>query len=314
MKTLLNTKNKNLITLIMLFFIISLFVKCKKEIMHEPQSITSLKTEANSEIINSSPSCEKTVDLIAGQNINIGTVHYKNDIDGFVRVTYTVKAPWKITFVSVFMGACSSMPKNSSGNIIPGLFPYKENYPIGQESVTIALPSKEIPSCGCIATHASVYNSETTQTETAWGNGSVITNTNWAMYNEYCLAECASDYLGCGFTIGYWFVERNNELLPEYISVGNYNYTPAEIFEIWYTAGLNNNADARLCFVQVATIKLNKATIPDESGIWGKVEICEEYLRTIEAKLSMNYLPTGNQEARDAANIIKNWVENHKCN
>lgn len=314
MKAFLNTTNKNLITIITLLLIITLLSECKKVTVYEPKNITSNKIEDNTEVINSPPACEKTIDLMAGQHINIGTVHYINNPNGYVDVTYTVKAPWKISFVSLYMGTCSGIPKNSSGNVTPGLFPYKESFETGQTSVTISVPRSSVPTCGCIAAHASVYNTETKASETAWGNGSLFTDTNWAMYNEYCLADCADEYLGCGYTIGYWFVEKNNALLPEYVSVGNYHYTPGEIFDIWYIAGLSNNADARLCFVQVATVKLNSSTIPIESGIWNKVEICESYLKTIEHKLSSNYLPTGNEEARNAANIIKSWVETHKCN
>lgn len=311
MKTFIYTTNKNLITIIVLCFFI-LLSGCKKEPIN-PDRISADRTDDNSstENINCEALCEKTVDLMAGQHIKVGTVHYKNNPDGNVDITYTVNTPWELTFVSLYIGNCSQIPKNSTGNPIPGHFPYKYTLPDGTTSYLIRVPRDEVPTCGCIAAHASVKNTQTGATETAWGKGNRFTYSNWAMYYQYCLSECTPT--DCAMHATYWFVNTESPW-PASITVGDYNYTREDAVNIWFSSNFEGIPDSKHCFIYVASIKLSSATISQNSPVWQDVQICENYLKGLNYKLDPDNLPTNNQSAFEAAERIRIWMKQNECN
>jgi hypothetical protein len=311
MKALINTTNKNLIAIFILC-IFTLLSGCKKETI-SPESLSSDRVEETNEAesINCEAACEKTVDLMAGQHIKVGSVHYKNNPDGYIYVTYTVNAPWEITFVSLYIGNCSQIPKNLTGNPIPGQFPYKYTLPDGTTSYTIKVSRNSVPNCGCIAAHASVKNTQTGATETAWGKGTRFTYTNWAMYYQYCLADCLPN---CGYSAWYWFVDQTTPWPKSSLNIGGYIYSKADCYSIVHAeTGYNNIPDAKKCFTQICAAKLSAANIAQNSPIWGDVDICEDYLQSLGQKLNENYLPTGDENALAAAERIELWLKANPC-
>jgi hypothetical protein len=80
---------------------------------------------------------EKTVTLFAGQTINVGTVKFTPLLNGFVRITVTLTAPWafEVNFEQDADGNATTVRDNNvkvqdyatapSGNPAPGLFMWK---------------------------------------------------------------------------------------------------------------------------------------------------------------------------------------------
>jgi hypothetical protein len=137
--------------------------------------------------------CSPTeVALIAGQNMNAGTVTVTNDAD-FIYVTYHTANGWLLTQTHLFVGSCALIPVNGQGNPVPGQFPYASSH-INITSFTYQIPVSQIPlgGCGCIAAHAVVVkldgNGNIINTQTGWGQGVRINPNggNWGMKFEYC--------------------------------------------------------------------------------------------------------------------------------
>ncbi len=311
----LMTKKNLVVSMLLTIFI--LLSGCKKDFL-EPQTpiaqgkSTNVSHPGTQSSSTTQPQCEQTVVLTAGQNITVGTMHYINNNSGTVDFTYSVEAPWKIIFVSLYVGDCAQIPVNSSGNAVPGLYPYKKSLADGGDiTALIQVPRDAISTCGCISAHAVVYNTVTGATETAWAEGTRFTHTNWAMYFPYCLADC---YQGCAYPFLYWYYEVNASNLPPSITLGEHVYTPGELYSISQYADIQNATDSKNCLIQIATIKLSETHIPSNSGVWNDVSICQNYLNTFGQKLSPTYLPTGNSNARQAADRIANWIRNNNCN
>jgi hypothetical protein len=318
MKLIALMTKKNLIVIIFLTVFI-LLSGCKKEKLLEPQLIDSKSSTdvvANPDLQNlssCSPECEQTVTLKAGQHTSVGTLYYKNTYTGTVDFTYSVNAPWKITSVSLYIGDCSQIPRNHSGNTMPGQYPYKQTLPNGGVLSTIIQVSRQsVPICGCIAAHATVYNTTTGATETAWANGTRFTNTNWAMYFPYCLATCNRD---CGYPAWYWFGDITMVWPQNNITIGNQTYTKAECYSIIQADPLEyfNIPDAKKCFIQICSFRLSQNSISPQLPIWNDLVICENYLNSLGQKLSPTFLPTGNENALAAAERIELWLKANPC-
>src|ERR1700752_3645205 len=167
---------KNLIVMI-LFTVGILLSGCKKEaaepdVASNQRKAIPVGSPGSQDLSNVQPKCENTIILYAGQFFNTGSLYYVNNSSGTIDFTYSVKAPWKITHVSLYVGDCASIPRNRAGNTIPGLYPYQKTVDgSGADSVLIHIPQDEVPNCGCIAAHAKVYNSSTGAIETAWAEG-----------------------------------------------------------------------------------------------------------------------------------------------
>ncbi len=136
-----------------------------------------------------------SVSLIAGQTIDAGNVTVTNDAN-FIYVTYNTSNGYVLTQTHLYVGSCSLIPVNRSGNPTPGHFPYNTV----QENITTftyQVPVSALPAgaCGCIAAHAVVvkYNESGAiiDQQTAWGNGTAINPTgNWGLKFGYC--SCAN--------------------------------------------------------------------------------------------------------------------------
>lgn len=133
-----------------------------------------------------------TVDLIAGQFYNAGSVSVTNDAD-YIYVTYTTANGYLLTQTHLYVGACNAIPVNNPGNPIPGQFPYASTHNY-TNTYTYQVPISAIPAggCGCIAAHAVVKklnaSGQVIESQTAWGNGVRInlSGGNWGMRFDYC--------------------------------------------------------------------------------------------------------------------------------
>lgn len=113
------------------------------------------------------------VDLIAGHNTDIGDVLISND--GALYVRYNLVAPWYLLETDVHVGdALTDFPVNKGGNPAPGRFDFKMFFEKTEykNDYTEPIPITGFPgTIIIIAAHAVVYNSETGQTFSAWGDG-----------------------------------------------------------------------------------------------------------------------------------------------
>jgi hypothetical protein len=122
--------------------------------------------------------------LIAGQNTPVGQVCVTDDGSGQLLVEYIADADYSFTQIHFWYGYdFNGIPKNKSGNPVPGKFPYKFSFEVPQDYFSFYVPYLEGWTCGTsfyIAAH-SVFG-----TETAWGQGSPIVqgNGNWGMYYQ----------------------------------------------------------------------------------------------------------------------------------
>lgn len=148
------------------------------------------------------PICgEETVELIAGQHIDVGEVNVANTEEEII-VTYNLTDGWKMSEAHMHIGCVlSDIPQTKKGNPIPGQFDYKVEFEEPVDSYAFVVPFAEI---GCdiecnvteliIAAHAAVVliddEGNVIQGETAWGEGPGFPGNNWAMYFYYLVACC----------------------------------------------------------------------------------------------------------------------------
>ena len=127
-----------------------------------------------------------TVDLIAGQNMDSGSV-VVTEIGGNLDVTYQTEGDWVIVETHLYVGSQDDMPANNPGNPRIGQFPYATEHDAGTTTFTYSDLWELAPDeCVWVAAHAVVYNTVTGQEETAWGNGDDIPGNSWAMWFEVC--------------------------------------------------------------------------------------------------------------------------------
>lgn len=132
------------------------------------------------------PDEDTTVDLIAGQTMDAGSV-IVSQIDGNIDITYETEGDWILIETHLYVGPQEGMPHNNPGNPRIGQFPYATEHDTGTTSFTyydlVNIPEGE---CVWVAAHAVVLNTVTGQEETAWGDGEDIDGNSWAMYFEVC--------------------------------------------------------------------------------------------------------------------------------
>lgn len=141
-----------------------------------------------------------SVDLLAGQNILMGTLTYANDATNLY-VTYTTNSDWYMSEVHLFVGLLENVPKSGGGTPSPGRFPMKQTFSssnLAQEiNWTIPLSSITSGSNFVIAAHTSVLrvdiDGDVVAKETAWAAGTRFqSNKNWATYISASLKPCDS--------------------------------------------------------------------------------------------------------------------------
>ena len=180
---------KSFLLLVIAAVAIFFFDSCKKD------DITPFKSENPVEIKANripSASCEiVTVELTADKNIKIGSVVVSNNSKSLF-VKYNAEGNWYLDELHLYVGDFRRLPRTSSGNPIPGHFPYQMSFTELTQVYTMDVPLSSIDYCFKIAAHASVSqrneNGEVIKTATAWGNGTLINlHGNWGMYFDACI-------------------------------------------------------------------------------------------------------------------------------
>ena len=120
-----------------------------------------------------------TVNLIAGQNMIIGTVSVTSDGET-VTVVYETDGNWTLELTHLWIGNCGDLPTNNPGNPIIGQFPYSESHP-GATTYTYEIAVSTLPEDVqiCVAAHAEAIG---TTSETAWADGTPFPGNSWATY------------------------------------------------------------------------------------------------------------------------------------
>lgn len=136
--------------------------------------------------------------IMAGQSTNVGTVTVWNDGTN-VYVHYQTTGDYRLKKTHLYVGACSAIPVNNSGNPRIGLYPYQTAHgTTGVQSFTYTIPASSLPAgtCLCVSAHSEIvaFNSSGQQTfnQTGWGQGEQINDGgSWAMKFGYCpVYEC----------------------------------------------------------------------------------------------------------------------------
>lgn len=187
---------KKLFTLIALSAII---FSCQKEVKTNTDS-PSVYATFNIPAGYSVPECVQPVEtaLLAGQSINVGTVTVWND-ENNVYVNYVMSGDYKLKKTHLYVGDCSAIPVNNSGNPRIGQYPYQTTHgTTGVSSYLYTIPKSSLPASGClcVSSHAEVvaYNAsgQIVFSQTGWGQGQqIVDGGSWAMKFGYCpLYEC----------------------------------------------------------------------------------------------------------------------------
>ena len=182
------TFHQQLISILILLFILVVVGSCKK-INQDRQSDESNFEKSTTIVPCGTP---LTVNLMAGQNIDIGSVTISNTMDSLY-ITISSEGSWWLKSASVYVGALSGMPQTPTGNPKVGQFPYKKTLNPSKQLVKFAISSANLSPCFIVAVHVEavkIVNGQPVQLETGWGQGSPMSGANWAMYMNYCLQEC----------------------------------------------------------------------------------------------------------------------------
>lgn len=183
---------KVLNTMLLVYSIIAL-ISCSKDVASSnPKPETDVIRSAAKSTNNNFNCTAKTVTLIAGQNINAGTVDVTNDAN-YIYVKYSTTNGYVLKETHLYVGKCDSVPVNKQMNPVPGRFPFISYHnKITTYLYKVPIKSIGLGNCGCIAAHAAVvkYNSngQLIDSQTGWGNGvSINPNAgNWGMKFSYC--------------------------------------------------------------------------------------------------------------------------------
>lgn len=151
----------------------------------------------------------KSVNLIAGQHIDIGSVYVWNTKD-YIFVRYEAEDNWYLSETHLAVAtSLDGIPQTNSGNPIPGQFPYKTTHDPMVTHYTYKISLKEVGYNETtqdlfIAAHADVKlldeNNTIIQEETAWGEGQNFPGHNWAMYFIYSVCNYNNPVLSQSFT------------------------------------------------------------------------------------------------------------------
>ncbi|MFY0535636.1 hypothetical protein [Nannocystis pusilla] len=154
--------------------------------------------------MDSAEACgEASVELIAGQNIDVGSVTVYND-ETTVCVAFATEGDWYLTETHLAIAADPAAIPQKNGNPIPGQFPlHHEDLWTQHDAFCVLLADigAEPGDPLYIATHAAVaqeIEGEPVGGETAWGQGQDFPGKNWGMYFEYVPSTCDG-----GETCGY---------------------------------------------------------------------------------------------------------------
>ncbi len=144
-----------------------------------------------------------SVDLFAGQTIDVGSLIIANDEENLY-VSYELVDGWLLKETHVHVG-CSldDFPLTKNGNPKVGNFAYQMVFDPYMDTYALAIPLADIAcfaECGdalIVGAHAAVVLlndvGEEIQGETAWGDGPGFPGKNWFTYSEYETACCEEE-------------------------------------------------------------------------------------------------------------------------
>lgn len=180
---------------LMAFVSLILFSCEKEEELQTTQESTSNETFSTLEC-NSTCGTSMEQTLLAGQNIDAGTVNVSNDTNNLY-VTYSTTNGWEMLETHLYVGDCEEIPANGNGNPQIGLFPYTTDHNPSVTSYTYTIPLSELDDCYCIAAHTALvqYDNDGNiiASETGWAEGNQMGDGSWAMSFEYCTQVCDED-------------------------------------------------------------------------------------------------------------------------
>ena len=183
-------KKKSILTVLTAVLAVAfIFSACKKE--NETDSKNPVQKSSTAINYCGEPT---TVALIAGQNINVGSVIVGNDDDNLY-ITYATTGGWEMSHIHLYVGTEEGLPEHMS----PGHMTYNEDLENGTTEYTVTMPKEDLNGLECvtIAAHAIVKdNVGKGGTQTAWGEGRK-TGDNWSMIFDYCLQDCPEIYPVC---------------------------------------------------------------------------------------------------------------------
>ncbi len=158
----------------------------------------SSKKEKSFDVVESDSSTEDTsdehchtVNLIAGQHHEIGTVTIDIEGDNLI-VTYTTNGDWVLDATHLHITNCEEdgFPTTGANNPKIGHFDYTSVHEDETTQVTYTIDIGEITGALCFAAHAEV---DGPSEETAWAEGEDFGGNSWAMYFEADLTDCDDD-------------------------------------------------------------------------------------------------------------------------
>ncbi len=193
-------KNIAKVTLLSLGFLffgcnVEVLEQSENQILAEKKSLKKNKdfdvVEINSLADNTSDEHCYTVNLIAGQHHEIGTVTI--DVEGdILTVTYTTNGDWVLGATHLHITNCEEdgFPTTGANNPKIGHFDYASEHEDGATQVIYTIDIGEITEVLCFAAHAEVNGPSE---ETAWAEGEDFGGNSWAMYFEADLTDCDDD-------------------------------------------------------------------------------------------------------------------------
>lgn len=222
--------------------------------------------------------------LVAGQNMNVGTVDVAVNGAGDLLVTYKITAP-NVYLLETNADVFSSVEqfrqekKLNNGGAVPGKFNFKKIFQSKEKatSYTVVIPKAYVDnygSSGCvsIATHAALSNGETawagicsdTPLSRSFENAQQFPGKNWSVYFTFCLDECK----GKDFTYA-WEDLRNdgndadyNDLIIQTDAIRNGNVLKLKFFATARGAGFDHEFK----------IKIPKQGIVGIKGVNGELD------------------------------------------
>ena len=115
----------------------------------------------------------------------------------------------------------------------------------------------------------------------------------------------------CSFGPGKYF-SKPDYVWSSNVTVGGFAYTQVEAQAIYETPNRGGIRDSKYGFIFAVVIKMSESTISQSATVWDDVRIIDDYLSRT-GKLSPSNLPTGNEEAKRAAERISRWLDTHLC-
>lgn len=170
-----------------------------------PEKVAFIKgspySSISSRIIISEPEvCGTSMEvcLMAGQNINVGSVEVYNDETTVYITASTVGTDWYLMQSHLIVGATPAS-LGVGKNPAPGKFPYKMSHNPVLQVVTYEFDIASLPNSFYFAFHAVVVRLDemgtVLQGETAWACGTrFVSKGNWATYSgPYTIQQCVDD-------------------------------------------------------------------------------------------------------------------------